>query len=615
MPEDSGSPKAMMDRPRIGVGAVVWRDDRLLLIQRGKAPQAGQWSIPGGSQELGETLFEAALRETLEEAGVEAEALGILTAVDSIHRDADAQVEWHYTIIDVECEWRSGEPVAGDDAAAARWATLDEADALIEWPELRRVLHLSARQRHQRQRRQGQVRLKPRPDLMRLMRTPLGRLVARPWFDGMSLALLRGWFLPASRSLAAAIAAEGDLHRFCAELEIAPEVLGKRPLWLGRTLRDISRLTEQHRQADAEWQRLLFSTTAPLADVVAAEEARLDAASALTTSRLRFALFGNNRKIPACRWAIPTVAEVDDRHGARLADSENAYRLPDLLPVIEETRRLPSELGTDHWVTFPSPEPAVASACWARVFTPADVVNPPTVVHLHGVCMEPDHLRGPLTEIESLVRRGLRVVLVEAPWHGRRKRHGSYAGEPMVASTPLGALDHLSAAVREVAILTRWARQTSTGAVGWSGISFGALTAQLAATHSGSWPAACRPDALLLFTTSEGIEDIAFGGSFARAFGLDRALAAAGWDEAALSRWRPLTDPVGRPEMDTGNVFMVLGSKDDVTPFAGGQAIARRWGVPEAQVHVRPQGHFSVPAGLMVDGAPIADFAERLLAL
>jgi hypothetical protein len=496
-----------------------------------------------------------------------------------------------------------------------RWATLEEADSLIEWPELRRVLHLSARQRQQHRRHPGPVRLKARPDLMRLMRTPLGRLVARPWFDGMSLALLRGWFLPASRSLAAAIAADGDLHRFCAELEIGPDALGKRPVWVGRTLRDVSRLIEVHARADAEWQRLLFSTTAPLADVVAAEEARLDAASALTTSRLRFALFGNNRKIPACRWEIPTEAEVDARHGARLADAGNAYRLPDVLPVIAETRRLPSELGTDHWLTFPSPEPAVASACWARVFTPADVVNPPTVVHLHGVCMEPDHLRGPLTEIESLVRRGLRVVLVEAPWHGRRKRPGSYAGEPMVASTPLGALDHLSAAVREVAILTRWARQTSTGAVGWSGISFGALTAQLAASHCGSWPAACRPDALLLFTTSEGIEEIAFGGSFARAFGLDRALAAAGWDEAMLSRWRPLTDPIGQPEMDTGNVFMVLGSKDDVTPFAGGQAIARRWGVPEEQVHVRPQGHFSVPAGLMVDGAPIAAFAERLLSL
>lgn len=614
MPQDSHRPPAM-DRPRIGVGAIVWRDDRLLLIQRGKAPQAGQWSIPGGSQELGETLFEAALRETREEAGVEADAIRIVTAVDSIHRDADARVEWHYTIIDVEAEWRSGEPVAGDDAAQARWATLEEADALIEWPELRRVLHMSARQRQQRLRHPGQARLKPRPDLMRLMRSPLGRLVARPWFDGMSLALLRGWFLPASRSLAAAIAADGDLHRFCDELQVTPDALGKRPVWLGRTLREISRLTERHRVADAEWQRLLFSTTAPLADALAAEEARLDAASALTTSRLRFALFARNRKLPACRWEIPSQDEVEARHGARLADPENAYRLPQILPVVEETRRLPSELGTDHWVTFPSPEPVVESACWARVFTPADVADPPTVVHLHGICMEPDHLRGPLAEIESLVRRGLRVVLVEAPWHGRRKQPGRYAGEPLVASTPLGALDHLSAAVREVAILTRWARQTSRGPVGWTGISLGALTAQLAAAHSGSWPAACRPDALLLFTTSEGLEEIALGGSFARAFGLDRALAAAGWDEAALRRLRPLTDPVAQPEMDTNNIFMVLGARDDVTPFAGGQAIARRWGVPDGQVHVRPLGHFSVPAGLLVDGAPITAFAERLLSL
>lgn len=126
--------------PRVGVGCLVWKDGQVLLIRRGKPPGYGEWSLPGGSQELGETLFEAAVREVWEETGVVAHARSILTAVDNIVRDRDGTLRFHYTIVDVTADWLSGEPVPGDDALDARWATLADCEALVTWEPLKQVL-------------------------------------------------------------------------------------------------------------------------------------------------------------------------------------------------------------------------------------------------------------------------------------------------------------------------------------------------------------------------------------------------------------------------------------------------------------------------------------------
>jgi len=75
------------DRPIVGVGVVVWRGDEFLLVKRGKEPKKGQWSIPGGAQQLGETVFAAATRDVKEETGLEVEICGLVDVVDGIMRD------------------------------------------------------------------------------------------------------------------------------------------------------------------------------------------------------------------------------------------------------------------------------------------------------------------------------------------------------------------------------------------------------------------------------------------------------------------------------------------------------------------------------------------------
>lgn len=114
------------ERPLVGVIAVVRRGDQLLLAQRSKGSYAGRWGFPGGHVELGESIVAAALRELKEETGVDAAAIGPLTAIDEIGRAADGAVLWHYVLVAVLADWRTGEGVASDDAAGVRWVTLDD---------------------------------------------------------------------------------------------------------------------------------------------------------------------------------------------------------------------------------------------------------------------------------------------------------------------------------------------------------------------------------------------------------------------------------------------------------------------------------------------------------
>ena len=131
------------DRPFCGVGIVVWRGDQVLLVRRGRAPRKGEWSIPGGLQELGETVGETALREVQEETGLTVRLTNQLGAVDLVRRDDTGRVEYHYTLIEFAAEWVSGEPVASDDVDRALWVSPDKLDAYTLWTETRRIIALS----------------------------------------------------------------------------------------------------------------------------------------------------------------------------------------------------------------------------------------------------------------------------------------------------------------------------------------------------------------------------------------------------------------------------------------------------------------------------------------
>jgi 8-oxo-dGTP diphosphatase len=121
------------DRPVVGVGGVVIENGRALLIKRGSEPLLGQWSIPGGTLELGESLQEGVARELLEETGLEVQVLDMIEAFDRIFLDPAApdagkrsRPKYHYVIVDYLCERLGGEAQAGSDVTDIAYATESE---------------------------------------------------------------------------------------------------------------------------------------------------------------------------------------------------------------------------------------------------------------------------------------------------------------------------------------------------------------------------------------------------------------------------------------------------------------------------------------------------------
>jgi 8-oxo-dGTP diphosphatase len=119
--------------PIVGVGAVILDGDRVLLIRRGHEPLQGQWSIPGGALEVGETLNEGVQREVLEETGLTVEPVAMIEVFDRIARDEEDRVRFHYVLVDYLCRVTGGELCCATDAVEARWATLDELDEVAKF--------------------------------------------------------------------------------------------------------------------------------------------------------------------------------------------------------------------------------------------------------------------------------------------------------------------------------------------------------------------------------------------------------------------------------------------------------------------------------------------------
>jgi mutator protein MutT len=135
------------DQPIIGVGGIIFYEDRVLLIKRGMEPSLGQWSIPGGAVCVGETLEEAVVREVLEETHLEVEVLTLAKVLERIFRDPAGRVVYHYVLVDFLCRWKAGELKSDSDAQDARFISLQDLLSFQIAPVTLEVIHRADRLR------------------------------------------------------------------------------------------------------------------------------------------------------------------------------------------------------------------------------------------------------------------------------------------------------------------------------------------------------------------------------------------------------------------------------------------------------------------------------------
>lgn len=445
----------------------------------------------------------------------------------------------------------------------------------------------------------------------------------RPWYDRLAVNVVAHWYLALSHAWAAALESGGDEDRFAAALDLPHLPAGLCGWRLRRALVKTQELAKVHAGLDARWNDLFFGAEVPpAAALVAAEQARRQGAHNLMAARRYFTCL--RKKITPLHWDLPRPEDMPSPEALQ-GDAGTCIKQPAALaagnlPEVTCSHWVPGPYGRQGWLRFPAPG-LPGDTAWAQVFEPEGVTDPPTLISLHGICMESEHWGQAMDSIDivpGLARKGLRVIRPEGPWHGRRRVPGCYGGEPAMAQGPLGFLKLFSAWGAEVAVLADWARRQNgpqgTGQVAVGGVSLGALTSQLIAVAAKDWPAAQRPDALILIACSESLHEVAFGGSLAAAIGLPAQLAAQGWSQADIDRYLPLMEPRGKPVMAPEKIVMALGEADDLTPFAGGLALARRWEVPTQNLFLRPQGHFTVAFDLSRRPQPLDRLVEILKA-
>ncbi len=125
------------DQPVVGVGAIILRKGTILLEKRGNEPARGQWTIPGGVVEVGESLEDAVARETKEETDLTVKSASLIDVVDQVHFDKAGKIEYHYVIIDYIVEV-DGEAKAASDADELKWVPISEVKAYDLTPSFRR---------------------------------------------------------------------------------------------------------------------------------------------------------------------------------------------------------------------------------------------------------------------------------------------------------------------------------------------------------------------------------------------------------------------------------------------------------------------------------------------
>lgn len=145
------------ERPIVGVGGVVISDGRALLIKRGHPPLQGEWSIPGGTLELGETLIEGVERELLEETAIQVRVVDLIEVFERVFRDDSGRLQYHFVILDYLCEPVTGEARAGSDVTDVAWVSEADLDRYSVTVTATRVIQRAFEMAAARQQRQPKL--------------------------------------------------------------------------------------------------------------------------------------------------------------------------------------------------------------------------------------------------------------------------------------------------------------------------------------------------------------------------------------------------------------------------------------------------------------------------
>ncbi|AHZ21174.1 abhydrolase domain-containing 18 [Haloferax mediterranei ATCC 33500] len=445
------------------------------------------------------------------------------------------------------------------------------------------------------------------PAVHRLMVSPVGRLLTTRPFEAFKIrSLPREFAVVRARAAADAALGKGPrayLHEVGAPP--APHLHDR----IERALAAYAQLREEYDETMARWESVFWDGYESLPDErVAIERERRKISQKRAKPTDIFGFLAKEHLVPSVQFEMPNPDDARTRWHHEIAEPERLYgfteaRATEEFPRVERSATVRGPGTVEYLLRFNSPSPHLSDRATARVYEPADVDDDlPTLVFHSGLGMFNDQLvYWPEEEYlaRTLAPEGYRVILPDAPWHGRRELLGRYSGEPYIARAPVGFFTLYSAAALETAVLVDWARTEGAPTVGVGGVSLGGITALHVGGRCGDWPESMRPDLLFPVGMPGAIDQTLLVGRLTELLDIDSALDAAGWTGDVLHEFAPLLNPPKQPSFDADRVFSFIGTRDEIAPTRTARVLLDEWSVPEANRREWNCGHFGVLSNLI----------------
>jgi dienelactone hydrolase len=442
------------------------------------------------------------------------------------------------------------------------------------------------------------------PRVHRLLASPVGGLFETAPFETLSLRRLPGQFAVRRARAAADVSLGAGPAAFLREADAPPAPhLHDR---VEAALAEFAEIRERHEDVAERWEAAFWGDDDSTPDERVAlerERRRADAAHARPTDT--FGFLADDHLVPPVAFDVPDPDDARERWAHELAEPERLYAFADStvtesLPRVSRSKTVLGPGTVEYRLRFPTPSLHVGDTAEARVYEPEDAVDGlSTVVFFSGLGSLGDR-QGYWPEEEAvgrrLARRGYRVVLPDAPWHGRREPLGSHAGEPYLARGPVGHFELYGAAAQEAGVLVEWARTEGAPAVAVGGLSLGGIVALHVAGRCDDWPESMRPDLAAPVAAAGSVTQLLTGSRLVSLLGEDDALTAAGWTGDDLNEFAPLLNPPATPSLPPERILACYGARDDVAPAASFESLLRRWDVPRRNLVRWDRGHVGTAA-------------------
>ncbi|NLV08078.1 alpha/beta hydrolase [Haloarcula rubripromontorii] len=454
------------------------------------------------------------------------------------------------------------------------------------------------------------------PRIHNVIASPVGRLFHSRLFERFKIASVDREFT-VLRARAAADVAGTDVEQFLQELD-APDTVDE------DLLESIEHALTSHQQArnrferlSDEWNQLFWKgQKSTIEERNELETKRRDAGGDWVSPQKPFKFLSKTKWVDIVDFAIPDPSSTVEEWSE--LSPETVYGPPESSPDIQVSETMQGPGTREYLLRFPSPSNFIDDEAYARVYEPWDAPGDeplPTIIFGTGLAMACDVMEY-WTEEEyvgrQLAPQGYRVILPIPPWHGRREQTGFYTGEPYLARMPVSAVELYEAQTKEIALLTRWARDHNASRVGVGGISMGGIVAMFVAGHADTWPELMQPDFALPVAASADVSELLFESSLTEILGVTDALLRAGWDRGKMANLDNVLTAPSTSGIASDEIYPVGGLIDDMTKYETLRETLDKWNVPQENRLEWDCGHFGVTLRAMRT-AEFQDFVRLAL--